>query len=80
MMAKFAAFALDINGTALARYDLAATEKESAEREARQYLERHQVIEVWSDDHRRLAIGHQSIGLVGDHFGRRIHVWTRLAA
>ena len=46
MMAKFAAFALDINGTALARYDLAATEKESAEREARQYLERHQVIEV----------------------------------
>ena len=55
MMAKFAAFALDINGTALARYDLAATEKESAEREARQYLERHQVIEVWSDDHRRVA-------------------------
>ena len=44
MMAKFAAFAVDINGTALARYDLTATEKESAEQEARQYLERHQVV------------------------------------
>ena len=55
MMAKFSAFAVDINGTALARYDLTATEKESAEQEAQQYLERHQVIEVWSDDHRRVA-------------------------
>ena len=55
MMAKFAAFAVDINGTALARYDLTATEKEAAEQEARQYLEQHQVIEVWSDDHRRVA-------------------------
>jgi hypothetical protein len=54
-VAKFAAFAVDINGTALARYDLAATEKESAEQEARQYLEQHPVIEVWSDDHRRVA-------------------------
>jgi hypothetical protein len=41
--------------TGLARYDLTATEKESAEQEARQYLERHQVIEVWSNDHRRVA-------------------------
>jgi hypothetical protein len=54
-MPRFTAFAVDINGTALARYDLAATEKESAEREARQYLEQHQVIEVWSHDHRRVA-------------------------
>ena len=54
-MAKFAAFAVDINRTGLARYDLTATEKESAEQEARQYLERHQVIEVWSNDHRRAA-------------------------
>jgi len=54
-MAKFAAFAVDINGTALACYDFTRTEKEAAEQEARQYRERHQVIEVWSDDHRRVA-------------------------
>ncbi len=54
-MKRFVAFAVDINGTALARYDLTATEKELAEQEARQYLEQHQVIEVWSDDHRRVA-------------------------
>jgi hypothetical protein len=51
---KFIAFAVDINGAALARYDLAATEKELAGQEARQYLEQHPVIEVWSDDHRRV--------------------------
>ena len=38
-MPRFTAFAVDINGTALARYDLVATEKETAEQEARQYLE-----------------------------------------
>jgi hypothetical protein len=54
-MTRFAAFAVDINGTMLARYDLTATEEESGEREARQYLEQHQVIEVWSADHRRVA-------------------------
>jgi hypothetical protein len=54
-MPRFTAFAVDINGTALARYDLAAIEKETAEQEARQYLEHHQVIEVWSHDHRRVA-------------------------
>ena len=54
-MTSFVAFAIDVNGTALARYDLAATEREAAEREARQYLEQHHVIEVWSDDHRRVA-------------------------
>ncbi|MET3838740.1 hypothetical protein [Bradyrhizobium sp. OAE829] len=54
-MTKFTAYAVDLNGTALARYDLAAPDKESAEREARQYLEQHPVIEVWSDDHRRVA-------------------------
>jgi len=37
--AHFIAFAVDINGTALARYDLAATENEAAEQEARQYLQ-----------------------------------------
>jgi hypothetical protein len=45
-MPKFIAFAVDISGAALARYDLAATEKESAGREARRYLEKHNVIEV----------------------------------
>jgi hypothetical protein len=54
-MPKFIAFAVDISGAALARYDLAATEKESAGREARRYLEKHNVIEVWSGDHRRVA-------------------------
>jgi hypothetical protein len=52
---KFIAFAVDGNGTALARYDLAATEQDAAEQEARQYLEQHHGIEVWSDEHRRTA-------------------------
>lgn len=50
-MPKFIAYAVDISGTALARYDLAATDEESAEHETRQ----HRVIEVWSDDFRRIA-------------------------
>jgi hypothetical protein len=54
-MRSFIAYAVDLSGTALARYDLAAIEKESAEQEARQYLDIHPVIEVWSDDHRRVA-------------------------
>jgi hypothetical protein len=54
-MTKFVAFAIDINGTALARYDLTAADAESAGQEAQQYLQQHQVIEVWSDDHRRVA-------------------------
>ena len=49
-MVKFTAYAVDISGTALARYDLVATEQEAAEQEARQYLEQHPFIEVWSDD------------------------------
>jgi len=54
-MPKFIAYAVDISGTALARYDLATTDEQAAEQEARQYLERHQVIEVWPNDHRRVA-------------------------
>jgi hypothetical protein len=54
-MTKFIAFAVDAFGTPLARYDLAASEAEAAEQEARQYLDRYQTIEVWSDDHRRVA-------------------------
>jgi hypothetical protein len=38
-MAKFIAYAVDISGTALARYDLAAADSEAAEQEARKYLE-----------------------------------------
>ena len=54
-MTSFVAFAIDINGTAVARYNLAATEKESAEREVRQYPDQHRVIKVWSDDHRLVS-------------------------
>jgi len=43
------------NGTALARYDLAASVPEAAEQEASQYLDRHPVIELWSHDHRLVA-------------------------
>ena len=38
------AFAVDINGVALARCNLAATEEGAAEQEARQHLEDHQVM------------------------------------
>jgi hypothetical protein len=54
-MAQYFAFAVDINGTALARYDLAATDEEAAAQEARRHLQQHHVIEVWSDDYRRVA-------------------------
>jgi hypothetical protein len=60
-MPMFTAFAVDINGTALARYDLAATDKQAAEQEARQYLEQHHVIEVWSDDHRSRCSDRQEV-------------------
>jgi hypothetical protein len=54
-MTKFIAFAVDAFGTVITRYDLAASEAEAAEQEARQYLVRHRIVEVWSDDHRRVA-------------------------
>jgi hypothetical protein len=54
-MPKFIAYAVDLSGVALARYDLAATDGEAAEREAEQYLEDHPTIEIWSHDHRRVA-------------------------
>jgi hypothetical protein len=54
-MAKFIAFAVDMSGTPEARYDLVSNDAEAAEQEARQYLDRHQTIEAWSDDHRRVA-------------------------
>jgi hypothetical protein len=49
-MTKFIAFAVDAPE---GRYDLIADE--AAAQEARQYLEQHRIIEVWSDDHRRVA-------------------------
>jgi hypothetical protein len=54
-MAKFIAFAVAMSGVPQARYDLAASDAETAEQEARQYLDRHHTIEVWADDHRRVA-------------------------
>jgi hypothetical protein len=54
-MRTFTAYGVDLSGIALAHYDLTATEKESAEQEAKRYLEQHAVIEVWSDEHRRVA-------------------------
>jgi hypothetical protein len=37
-------------------YPLAAAEREAAEQEARKYLEQNPIIiEVWSDEHRRVA-------------------------
>ena len=38
-MTTFVAYAVGLSGTALARYDLAATDAGGAEREAQQYLE-----------------------------------------
>ena len=45
-MTKFIAFAVDAFGTPLARYDLTTSEADEGEQEARQYLDRHQTIEV----------------------------------
>ena len=54
-MTHFIAFAVDIYGRPEARYDLAATDGEAAVKEARRYLDVHRMIEVWSEDHRRVA-------------------------
>jgi hypothetical protein len=44
-----------MSGTPEARYDLVANDAEAAEQEARQYLEQHWIVEVWSTDHRRVG-------------------------
>lgn len=54
-MAKFITFAVDMSGMPEARYDLVANDAGAAEQEARQYLEQHRIVEVCSDDHRRVA-------------------------
>jgi hypothetical protein len=50
----YVAFAVDLFGVALARYDLVATDAEAATEEARALLPEHQLIEVWHH-HRRVA-------------------------
>ena len=37
------------------RRTIVATDAEAAEQEARQYLEQHRIVEVWSTYHRRVA-------------------------
>lgn len=54
-MARFFAFAVDIHGTALARCDSVAVDEEAAKQEASAHLDQRPVIEIWSDDHRRVA-------------------------
>lgn len=54
-MTRFYAFAVDIYGTIQAHYALAAKEPEAAKLEAERHLQQHEVIEVWSEDRRRIA-------------------------
>jgi hypothetical protein len=73
-MTKFITFAVDMSGTPEARYDLVADEAKAAAQEAGQYLVRHRIIEVWSDDHRRVARVHAAgPGLEPTH--RRSRAW-----
>ncbi|MBR0901210.1 hypothetical protein [Bradyrhizobium liaoningense] len=51
----FYAFAVDIYGTTQAQYTLAAKSPDAAEVEAKRLLQEHPVIEVWSDERRRVA-------------------------
>lgn len=54
-MTHFYAFAVDIYGTVHAHYTLASKDAEAAKREAERHLQQHEVIEVWTDDRRRVA-------------------------
>jgi hypothetical protein len=55
-MTRFYAFALDVYGTVQAHYTLAAKDDpEAAKSEAERHLQQHEVIEVWSEDRRRIA-------------------------
>lgn len=47
--------AVDISGTVQAHYTLAAKDPEAAKWEAERHLQEHEVIEVWSEDRRRIA-------------------------
>jgi hypothetical protein len=49
------AFAVDIHGVVDAHYTLAAKDPEQANEEARRHLAKHDVIEVWTDDRRRIG-------------------------
>jgi len=51
----FYAFAVDIYGAVHAHYTLAAKDAEAAKEEAQRHLAKHDVIEVWTDDRRRIG-------------------------
>lgn len=51
----FYAFAVDIHGTVQAHYTLAAKSAHAAAEEGQRLLREHAVIEIWSDDRRRVA-------------------------
>jgi hypothetical protein len=55
MSAPYIAFAVDPSGTALARYDVAATDEATALKEAKEVLTGYPVIEVWDSNHRRIG-------------------------
>lgn len=51
----FYAFAVDIYGVVHAHYTLAVKDPEAANEEARRHLAKHDLIEVWTDDRRRIG-------------------------
>ena len=52
---KYIAFAIDISGAAVGRYELAAEDEVTAIEEARRHLRDHSLIEVWDGGFRRVA-------------------------
>jgi hypothetical protein len=54
-MTKCFAYAVDLWRHSASPVRSAATDADAADREARQYLELHAVVEVWGNDHRRFA-------------------------
>jgi hypothetical protein len=46
---------LDIYGPVHAHYTLASKDADAAKREAERHLQQYEVIEVWTDDRRRIA-------------------------
>jgi hypothetical protein len=55
MATIFYAFAVDNYGTVQAHYTLAAKDAAAAKDEARRHLSKHEAIEVWTDDRRRIG-------------------------
>jgi hypothetical protein len=50
MLKPYMAFAVELSGVALAKYDLAANNTDDAKSEARLLLVYHDIIEVWHED------------------------------